>query len=93
MEYAPLSKEKIGSKDKIQVINTLGDILQEYTVIVPGDVTGNGLIQFFDVFKILDDADKGNDIDEIDTEIEDHNGDGEVKLYDAVQYFKEMVEE
>ena len=85
--------ENVGSKDKIQIVNTLGEILQEYTVIVPGDVTGNGEVKLYDAFKILNDSVKKAEIDEIDVEIRDYNDDGKVSTYDALQYMKETMKE
>ena len=87
------SKEKIGSKDKIQIKNTLGKVVQEYTVIVPGDVTGNGEVKLYDAFKILNDAVKKVAIDELDLEIRDYNKDEKVNTYDALQYMKEAMKE
>ncbi len=86
-------EDNVGSKDVIQIVNTLGEILQEYTVIVPGDVTGNGEVQLYDAFKILNDAVKKVVIDELDVEIRDYNDDGNVSMYDALQYMKETIRE
>ena len=85
--------QKLGSKDKVQIINTLGEVIQEYLVIVPGDVTGNGEVKLYDAFKILNDAVKKVAIDEIDIEIRDYNEDGKVSSYDALQYMKETMKE
>ena len=86
-------KEKIGSKDKIQIKNTLGEMVQEYIAIIPGDVTGNGEIKLYDAFKILNDAVKKVAIDELDLEIRDYNKDEKVNTYDALQYMKEAMKE
>lgn len=86
-------KENLGSKDKIQIINTLGNIVQEYTAIIYGDVTGNGEVKLYDSFKILNDSVKKNTIDEIDIEIRDYNKDGKVATYDALQYLKNTMKE
>lgn len=87
------SEENVGSKDKVQIVNSLGEILQEYTVIVPGDVTGNGEVKLFDAFKILSDSVKKVLIDELDREIRDYNNDRKVGTYDALQYMKETIKE
>ena len=85
--------DKVGSKDKIQIVNTLGKIVQEYTVIVPGDVTGNGEVKLYDAFKILNDSVKKVAIDELDVKIRDYNKDAKVTTYDALQYMKETMKE
>ena len=56
----------------------MGEILKEYTVVVPGDVTGNGLSKIYDAFKILHDSVKDTEIDELDIQIRDYDGDGNV---------------
>ena len=83
--------ENVGSKDKVQIVNSLGKILQEYIVIVPGDVTGNGEVKLYDAFKILNNSVKKSPIDELDIEIRDYNEDGKVNTYDALQYMKETI--
>lgn len=85
--------DKVGSKDKIQIVNTLGEIVQEYTVIIPGDVTGNGEVKLYDAFKILNDSVKKVAIDELDVKIRDYNEDEKVTTYDALQYMKETMKE
>ena len=74
--------EKVGSKDKIQILNTLGELVQ-----------GNGEVKLYDAFKILNDAVRKVEIDEIDVEIRDYNDDEKVNTYDALQYMKESMKE
>lgn len=82
----------IGSKDKIQVIDNYGDTVSEFTVVVPGDVTGNGSARMYDSFEILKGAISGNKgLDEIDIEIRDFNNDGNVRMYDAFQFLKQAI--
>lgn len=48
-----VENERLGSKDIIQIKNEAGEILEEYTVVVPGDVTGNGYTRMYDAFQYL----------------------------------------
>lgn len=67
-------------------------MLAEFTVVVSGDVTGNGYARMFDSFQILKDSIMpGVTLDEIDIKIRDYNSDGKVRMYDAFQFLKEAV--
>lgn len=69
-------------------------MIAEYTVVVKGDITGNGKAELFDSFKILigtlTDPD-GENLDEVDIAIRDYNDDGEVKLYDSFKFLIDSI--
>ena len=87
------SAEKVGSKNIVQITDDSGNVLVEYTVVVPGDINGDGEVRIYDSFQILKDVliSLGEKIDAIEVMIRDFNDDGEIRIYDAFQYLKEAI--
>lgn len=83
--------EKLGSRNIIKITNSAGDVLAEYTVIVPGDVTGNGEVKMYDSFVILKGTLFSGSLDAIETLIRDYNKDGSVKMFDAFAFLKQAL--
>lgn len=84
--------ENIGSRNTI-VVYKEGNIQAEFTAIVPGDVTGNGILRMYDAFQILKEVITGTQMDCLDNIIRDHSSSGDriVRMYDAFQYLKEAI--
>lgn len=84
--------EYIGSKNTIVVYKD-GEEVAKFTAIVPGDITGNGILRMYDAFQILKDAIVGTSLDSLDCIIRDHSSSGDriVRMYDAFQYLKEAI--
>jgi len=86
------NNEKIGSRNVIKIEDLSGNIVAEYTIVVKGDVTGNGYARMYDAFQILKDTIiPGVTLDEIDVKIRDYNEDGNVRMYDAFQFLKDSI--
>ncbi len=83
--------QRVGSKNVIQITNEAGEKIAEYTVVVPGDVTGNGYSRMYDAFQILKDSLFNGKLDEIDMLIRDYDGNGAVRMYDAFQFLKDSL--
>ena len=84
---------KVGSRNIIQITDEEGQVLAEYTIVVSGDVNGDGETKIFDSFQILKDVlmSVGETIDAIELMIRDFNNDGNVRIYDAFQFLKEAI--
>lgn len=80
--------DQAGSKNTIKILNASGNLIKEYTIIVKGDVNGDGQVKMYDAFTILKGALFGESLDTIDVLIRDYNDDGEVKMYDAFSFLK-----
>lgn len=84
--------ENIGSRNTI-VVYKEGTVQAEFTAVVPGDVTGNGILRMYDAFQILKEVITGTQMDCLDNIIRDHSSSGDriVRMYDAFQYLKEAI--
>lgn len=84
--------EYIGSRNTIIVYQD-GNVQAEFTAVVPGDVTGDGILRMYDAFQILKEVITGTSMDCLDNIIRDHStsGDRIVRMYDAFQYLKEAI--
>lgn len=87
--------DKVGSKNIIQIISTdaLGNetVVQEYMVIVKGDINGDGEIKMYDSFQILKGSIMNTVVDAVETLIRDKNDDGKIMMYDAFQFLKQAI--
>ena len=84
--------EKVGSRDIIKIVDEEGNVLEEYTAIVSGDISGDGNTKMYDSFQILKDSIiSGKTLDAIDIKIRDFNNDGFVRMYDAFQFLKAAI--
>ena len=81
----------IGSRNVIKVEDKDGNVLAEYTVLVKGDVSGNGLTRIFDAFAILKGSLTPEELDNIEKYIMDFNNDDKVQLYDAFKYLQKAI--
>lgn len=84
--------ENIGSRNTIVVYKD-ENVIAEFTAVVPGDVTGNGILRMYDAFQILKEVITGTQMDCLDNIIRDHSSSGDriVRMYDAFQYLKEAI--
>lgn len=82
------TSSRVGSKDVIKIVDSQNNVLSEYTIVVPGDIDGDGQVKMYDAFTILKDSLFGGSLNEIDTLIRDYNNDGKVKMYDAFSFLK-----
>lgn len=81
--------DKVGSKNILKIMDSQNNILSEYTIVVLGDVTGDGEVKMYDAFQILKETlFSVNNLSELDILIRDFNGDGIVKMYDAFSFLK-----
>ncbi len=78
----------VGTKDVIKILDSQNNVLTEYTIIVPGDINGDGQVKMYDAFSILKGTLFGGSLNKIDTLIRDYNNDGQVKMYDAFSFLK-----
>ena len=88
------ASDGIGSKNVIQIVDkTTGEIVAEYTVVVRGDITGEGKARIFDAYEILKDSiwKSATDYPEIDIMIRDYDGDGKVRIFDAYSYLRDSI--
>ena len=81
----------IGSRNVIKVEDKEGNVLAEYTVLVRGDVSGNGLTRIYDAFVILKGSLKPEELDNIEKYIMDYNEDEKVQIYDAYKYLQVAI--
>lgn len=86
------TSEYIGSKNTI-IIYQNGTTKATYTAVVPGDVTGDGILRMYDAFQILKDVIASKTMDSLDCIIRDHSSSGDriVRMYDAFQYLKDAI--
>ena len=90
--------ENFGSKDTIKIRDFENNVEKEFTIVVLGDINGDGMIKIYDAFQILksvlvsnNNNNNNNNLNEIDYIIRDFNNDGEIRIYDAFQYLKEAI--
>lgn len=82
------ASSRVGSKDVIKILDSQNNVLLEYTIVVPGDVNGDGIVKMYDAFTILKGTLFSGNSDALDILIRDYNGDGVVKMYDAFAFLK-----
>lgn len=81
----------IGSYNEISILNKNNEVIRKYTVIVNGDITGDGKVKLYDAFQILKGTLYSKNLSVIDKLIRDYNLDGRVAIYDAFRFIRKAI--